>query len=100
MAFDFRTQRMNKKGQVTSKTPYRLFIDKGVQKFERPPKSGVFYNADGSLIPSEPKVMAKEAPKKSNEKKSYAKEPEVEVDQKEKDELKADLLLEGSQEDV
>lgn len=62
MKFDLRTQKINSKGKVTSKQPYRLFIDKGVHKFERPPGSGYFYAPNGDLI-SEPKVENKKAEK-------------------------------------
>lgn len=53
--FDLTVQKRNKKGQVVSSTPYRLFIENGVRKFERPVGSGVFYGEDGALL-SKPKV--------------------------------------------
>lgn len=74
--FDLRTIRLNKKGQVVSRQPYRLYIEKGVQKFERPPGSGNFYAPNGDLISAGP--AAKEEKKKaakdfSNEKEEIQK---------------------------
>jgi len=83
MAFDLRTQRLNKKGQIIAKTPYRLIVENGVHKFERPPGSKIFYAADGTLL-SAPKTEA-------------VVEPVVEKTTKHKknsdmDDLKADIL--------
>lgn len=50
MKFDLRTQKLNKKGQVVQKNPYRLYVTNGISKFERPPGSGTFYSADGTLL--------------------------------------------------
>lgn len=53
--FDVRTHiRDPKSGKVIMKQPYRLFVTQGptgepMQLFERPVKSGIFYNPDGSL---------------------------------------------------
>lgn len=59
MGFDYRTQKMNKKGQVVSKTPYRLYVENGQRKLERPPGSGQFFYENG-----EPMVTAKTESKK------------------------------------
>lgn len=48
--FDFRTQRLNKKGQIVSKTPYRMFVENGIKKLERPPGSGQFFTESGEPI--------------------------------------------------
>lgn len=58
--FDFVVHRMNKKGQITHVSPYRLVIENGVEKYERPPGSGYFYSKDGAMI-SAPKVDKKKA---------------------------------------
>ena len=102
--FDLRTQKVNKKGQVTSKSPYRLYIDRGVQKFERPPGSGKFYNADGSEIVMTKLDKKAEAKKRAEEKAIQADKNkiivqehgetviEAEVSDAEMDDLKNDLL--------
>lgn len=99
MAFDLKTQRLNKKGQVVSKQPYRLFIERGVQKFERPPGSGNFFTSDGAPLASQ-KVDKKAEAKKIADAKVEAKKqkeilPEVAVEVEVSDEmadLKADLM--------
>lgn len=45
MAFDLFTRKMNKKGQIVKDQPYNLYIDGGVQVYER---DGEFFYADGS----------------------------------------------------
>jgi hypothetical protein len=49
-SFDYRGQVLNKKGQVVTYQPYRMVIEKGVRKIERPPGSGNFYDAAGNLL--------------------------------------------------
>ena len=56
--FDLITHKRNRKGQITHQQPYRLHIKDGVQKFERPPGSGIFYAANGELLES-PNMKAK-----------------------------------------
>lgn len=51
--FDLRTEKRNKKGQVVSKNPYRLIIENGVRKFERPPGSGKFFYENGEPLKKE-----------------------------------------------
>lgn len=53
----------NKDGVITRTDPYRLIIENGVQKFERPPGSGIFYAANGELLtkPKEVKMSKEEA---------------------------------------
>jgi hypothetical protein len=55
MAFDLTVQHRNKKGAVTRETPYRLVIEGGVQRFEKPKGSGIWYDAGGNLISKEEK---------------------------------------------
>lgn len=47
--FDLTVHKRNKKGYISSKAPYRLRVVEGKQLFERPPGSGVFYNADNTV---------------------------------------------------
>jgi hypothetical protein len=67
MKFDLRTHIRDSKGYVAKKNPYRLIIDNGVQLFERPVGSGVFYAANGEIVKApkgyapEDKVSDKEA---------------------------------------
>lgn len=58
--FDLTTQKRNKKGVVISSSPYRLHVDGGVRKFERPPGSGMFYAENGELM-SQPKKSKEKA---------------------------------------
>lgn len=51
--FDLNVHRRNAKGQVTSVNPYRLVIENGVQRFERPPGSGEWYDASGKSLKAE-----------------------------------------------
>jgi hypothetical protein len=50
MKFDLRTHIRDSKGYVKKANPYRLIIENGVQLFERPPGSGVFFGANGEVI--------------------------------------------------
>lgn len=106
MAFDLRTQRLNKKGQIISRNDYTLTITNGVQRFERPKGSGQYFNADGTPFASQKVDKKEEAKKQIEAKKAAAKaaaqkveepvvveEPEVEVEASdEMADLKADLL--------
>lgn len=49
--FDLTVHRKNPKGKIYQVDPYRLYIENGQQRFERPPGSGNFFYADGSEIP-------------------------------------------------
>ena len=53
----------NKKGQVVARMPYRLYVENGVRKFERPPGSGNFFWENGEAI-STPKAEIKAEEKK------------------------------------
>jgi hypothetical protein len=68
--FDLITHQRNGKGQVVSKNPYRLVVENGIQRFERPPGSGFWYDAAGKLVAepkaAEPEVVATEPKGKSN----------------------------------
>ena len=95
MAFDLKTQRLNKKGQVTHRQPYRLYVKNGVQMFERPPGSGNFFNPDGTPI-------LKKEDKKAKAQKVVVKEelPEVQAEvevSEDMADLKSDLLGEESE---
>ena len=106
MGFDLKTQRINKKGQVVAKQPYRLFIDGGIKKFERPPGSGNFFNEDGTEIAKKkvdapkveakieekqiPQVQAPQAQPKTQQKQEPKAQPKSEMES-----LKADLLGEA-----
>jgi hypothetical protein len=62
-SFDLKTHIRNKKGQVSSVNPYKLVIENGVKKFERPPNSGNWFNEDGSVdkvAKAVPKPVVKE----------------------------------------
>jgi hypothetical protein len=48
--FDLRTHIRNGKGKIERENHYRLYIENGVQKFERPPGSKIFYDASGALL--------------------------------------------------
>lgn len=50
MAFDLDVVKRNSKGQIISHQPYRMVVDKDGQRFERPPKSGYWYDGNGNLI--------------------------------------------------
>lgn len=50
MAFDFTVQKRNSKGQIVSEQPYRMVISEGKTQIERPPGSGYWYDAGGTLI--------------------------------------------------
>lgn len=50
--FDLTVHKRDRKGHVTSANPYRLVIENGVQRFERPPNSGNWYDAADNLIKS------------------------------------------------
>jgi len=47
-SFDYKTHLRNKKGKVYAVQPYKMYVNKNGTKFERPPNSGIFFNADGS----------------------------------------------------
>lgn len=69
MAFDLFVHKRNAKGQLTDVQPYRLVVENGIQKFERPKGSGYWYDAAGVLIQKpeekapEPKAEPKPEPK-------------------------------------
>jgi hypothetical protein len=48
--FDLKTHIRDKKGHVASVNPYRLVVENKEYKFERPPQSGHWYDADGKPI--------------------------------------------------
>lgn len=56
MAFNHHVHRRDSKsGNVNGADPYRLIIDGGEIRYERPPGSGNFFHADGSEV-EKPKV--------------------------------------------
>ena len=59
MAFDLTVQVRDKKGNIVKVQPYKLVIENGMQKFERPVGSGIWYDAGGTLI-SKPEVKAEQ----------------------------------------
>lgn len=67
MPFDLTVHKRNKKGEVTHVQPYKLYIENGNQKFERPPNSGNFFDAAGNPLSkpkqAEPMPELKEAAK-------------------------------------
>lgn len=61
MAFDLVvTKREAKTGRVIEQNDYVLHIDKEGTRFERPPHSGNFFNADGSPIKKEQPAAAQQ----------------------------------------
>lgn len=50
MEFDKVTHKRDSKGNINSENHYILKITNGVQSFERPPKSGIYYSANGKLL--------------------------------------------------
>ena len=49
MAFDLDVHKRDSKGKIISSNPYRLVIENGIQRFERPPGSGQWFDASGTL---------------------------------------------------
>ena len=66
--FDLVTHTRNEKGRITNETPYRLVIESGEKKFERPVGSGQWFSENGKplnvAVATEPAVVAATAPKK------------------------------------
>ncbi len=60
--FDLKTHVRDGKGNVVKENHYRLTIENGVHKFERPPGSKMFYDSAGTLI-SAPKEAKTAEPK-------------------------------------
>jgi hypothetical protein len=60
--FDLTVHRRNSKGEVVGKEPYRLEINQGQRRFERPIGSGIWYNEGGDLLP-ESKIRIEEMEK-------------------------------------
>ena len=73
--FDLVTHRRDKHGKVKSKSPYRLHVVNGQQRFER---DGKFYFPNGEEIPAAPAPKKAEAPKAPEPKKP---EPKLEKKQ-------------------
>lgn len=95
MTFDLRTHHYNKEGKVVRETPYRLVIDqdKG-PRFERPPYSGKWYAADGTLIKDESAEVEAQKAKEAAAKEEAAKAAAAQEREKLKDELRAELAAE------
>ncbi len=54
--FDYRvTVKDPKTGKVIKHQPYRMVIENGVTKIERPVKSGIWFHPNGDLIEKETK---------------------------------------------
>lgn len=51
MAFDLTVHRRNAKGEIVATEPYRLEINQGQRRYERPVNSGIWYSEDGNLLP-------------------------------------------------
>lgn len=49
MAFDLQVHKRNAKGEVVSVDPYRLEINQGQKRYERPVGSGIWYTEGGQL---------------------------------------------------
>lgn len=62
--FDLKTHSRGKDGKVSRSNPYRLVIENGVSKFERPPNSGYWYDAQNNLIQKPKAGEVKKAEKK------------------------------------
>lgn len=62
--FDLDTHKRNNKGQIIHVQEYRMTIDGGVKKFERPVGSGQWYFENGDLV-TQPKVEEKPLEKKA-----------------------------------
>lgn len=58
MSFDLKTHIVNKRGQLVATQHYRLKIENGVRKFERPPGSGDWFFENGQPVQGEAKVEA------------------------------------------
>ena len=72
--FDYRVKTFDKKGRVASNNPYRLVIENGVKKLERPPHSGYWYDEGGALLSSPEMAKEKEAAAAKAEAEQKAKE--------------------------
>jgi len=55
---DLKTHIRDKKGNITSFNHYVLHVKDGVQRFERPPNSGIFYDGSGKLVEGEENLSA------------------------------------------
>ena len=55
-SFDLVVHKRNKKGKVVSVNPYRLLCRGNKKLFERPPRSGNLYYADGTLAEAGPEM--------------------------------------------
>ena len=49
-SFPLTTHVRDAKGNIAREDHYRLTIEKGIKKFERPPGSGMFYDEQGNLM--------------------------------------------------
>lgn len=52
--FDFWVSKTDKRGKLVSVNPYKMLVENGVRKMERPPGSGNWYDEGGTLL-SKPK---------------------------------------------
>lgn len=50
MSFDLTTHKRNGKGQIAQENHYIRKVSQGTVMYERPPKSGVWFYEDGSLV--------------------------------------------------
>lgn len=60
--FDLKTHVRDGKGNIAKENHYRLVIENGVHKYERPPGSKFFYDSAGNLL-SAPKAVKMDEPK-------------------------------------
>lgn len=58
--FDMTVHKRNGKGAIVDIQPYRLVIENGIKRFERPVDSGFWYDEAGTLI-KEPKELKESA---------------------------------------
>lgn len=54
--FDKTVHIRNSKGEIIKQNHYILRVANGTSKFERPPKSGKWYNPDGTLVNAEESI--------------------------------------------
>jgi len=98
MTFDLRTHHYNKEGKVIRETPYRLVVDqeKG-PRYERPPYSGKWYAADGTLLKDESAEIEAQKAKEAETLAAKQAADEAAAKAKLKEELKAELLQEQAE---
>ncbi len=79
MGFDLNTHVRGAKGNVVREQHYRLVIEQGVRRFERPVGSGIWYDEQGHIVMREqktdaPSVASYESKELSDLKEMFAKQ--------------------------